>query len=225
MDMIKLFQDESGESAFSADSIFRHFLVTILSIPASDAPKLKSILKHKIGLLIKKGWPRDKEPKAYEVNKDIRFGRATICDILKTLAEIPTLRINYIVVDKTKITNQSFISAPYGIVYNYFTGVLLSEMVFEDNLNNIHLTYDIRNKETHNKRRFTEYLQTKIYGMALEKRIHVDMFITGDCSHKCYGLLAVDYFCWAIFRKFERADDSFVELFKNKVGRRQEWYI
>ena len=223
--MVRLFQDESGESAFSASSIYRHFLVTILSVSVPDAKKLKRLLKRRIALLINKGWPEHKEPKAFELNRDIRFGRPVICSILKMLTAIPTLSINYIVVDKTKITNQSFMSSPYGIVYNYFTGILLSEMIFQDNLHKVHLTYDIRNKETHNKRRFKEYLQTKIYGMALENNLNIDMTITGENSHKCYGLLATDYFCWAIFRKFERADDYFVRLFENKIGRRREWYI
>ena len=138
---------------------------------------------------------------------------------------LPTLGISYIVVNKARIINESFRTAPYGTVYNYFTGILLSEMMFQDNLHEIHLIYDIRNKETHTNRHFQEYLQTKIYGMALENNININMIIQGEQSHKCYGLLAADYFSWAIFRKFEHAADSFFRLFENKLNRRREWYI
>jgi hypothetical protein len=223
--MINLFQDESGDCSFSANSLCRNFLITVLSISPSDAEKLKRLLKRRIAFFISKGWPKDKEPKAFALNKDIRFGQAAICNILKTLVTIPTLGINYIVVNKAEITNQSFISAPYGTAYNYFTGILLSEMIFQDNMRDVHLICNTRNKETHTKRHFQEYLKTKIYGMALENNVNVNIVIKGEYSHKCYGLLAADYFSWAIFRKFERDDDSFFKLFENKLSRRREWYI
>jgi len=38
-------------------------------------------------------------------------------------------------------------------------------------------------------------------------------------------LLAVDYISWAIYRKFERRDDYFYQLFEHKINHKIEWYI
>ena len=223
--MIKLFQDESGECSFSTKSIYQHFLITILSVSTPYHKTIKNALKRRITFLIKQGWPPKKEPKAYEINKDKHFGQPVITDILTKLKVIPTLKVNYIVINKARITNKSFLNAPYGTGYNYFSGILLSEMIFDDGLYDVHLTYDARNKESSVKRHFQDYLQTKIYGKALEKSTDVNITFTPEQSHNSYGLLAVDFFSWAIFRKFEQGDNAFYNIFLNQLGRRREWYI
>ena len=223
--MKRLFQDESGECSFSTRSNYRHFAISILSINPSRLKVIQNCLRKKFASFIKKGWDKTKEFKAYELHKNRRFGKEAVSNVLASLVSIPSLEISYIVVNKEKITNQSFRKAPYGTAYNYFTGVLLSEMVFQDGFNSIHLIYDKKNKETHENKHFREYLETKILGMALENDTAVNLLIEGHDSAKCYGLLAADYFSWAIFRKFEYGDEHFFNLFSHKLKRRREWYI
>ena len=223
--MKRLFQDESGDCSFSNKSRHKHFLITILSIDPPFLNKVKNRLKGKFAHFIKKGWDKTQEVKAFKLNKYRKFGRDAVSSVLNTLITIPSLEINYIIVNKENITNQSFRNAPYGTAYNYFTGVLLSEIVFQDGFNNVYLVYDKRNKESHQNKHFQEYLKTKIFGIALENNTNVSLSIAGDDSHQQYGLLAVDYFSWAIFRKFEYQDDFFFKLFEGKLRRRREWYI
>ena len=116
-----------------------------------------------IASLIQDGWPKGKEPKAFEVMKDLRYGKAEMCKIIGMLTAIPSLEISYLVVNKPMITNNSFRNAPYGTAYNYFTGVLLSELVFQDKFLDVKMTYDRRNKETHNNKHFREYLNTRAF--------------------------------------------------------------
>ena len=59
------------------------------------------------------------------------------------------------------------------LTYNYFTGVLLSELVFKDQISSFMMMYDERNKETHPNKRFEEYLQTKLYGTAFESDTNI----------------------------------------------------
>jgi len=223
--MSQLFLDESGECSFSSDSIYEHFLITILSIDPSQAYKLKNRLKRKYAIYIKKGWDKNREFKAFDLFKDKRFGYQAITDILNEITSIDTLQISYLVVKKDNIKNKTFRDAPYGTGYNYFSGVLLSELVFIDNLTDIQLTFDKRNKETHPNRHFREYLETKIYGIALEKDIDVSLAIQGADSQQSYGLQAVDYCSWSIFRRFESNDDRFYNSLQSKLLRRREWYI
>lgn len=223
--MILLFQDESGDCSFSQNSCYRHFVITFLSIDPTQLNKLKRRLKRKFKSFIKKGWNKSEEFKASSLNRDVRFGKSAVSSVLNNLVIIPSLEISYIAINKEKITNQSFRQAPYGPAYNYFTGLLLSEMMFCDGMSDIHLVYDKRNKETHTNKHYREYLETIIFGKALENNANVNLHIEGGESHKFYGLLAVDYFSWALFRKFEYKDDSFFNLFKKKLKRRREWYI
>jgi hypothetical protein len=148
-----------------------------------------------------------------------------VANVISSLTAISALEINYIVINKHKITNQSFRNAPYGAAYNYFAGVLFSEMVFQDKLYDTHLIYDMRNKETHPNKHFKEYLEAQIYGQALRDNINVDITIEGFQSHQVYGLQAVDYFSWALFRKFEYHDETFSKIFAHKLHRRREWYL
>ena len=223
--MWQLFLDESGECSFSSSSQYKHFLITILSINAVDITKLKRRLQRAFASFIKSGWDKRRELKAAEVYKNRKFGPKSITDILQVMIPIESLRISYLVVRKEGITYPSFRSASYGIGYNYFTGTLLSELVFTDNMHELQLIYDRRNKESHPNKHFREYLETKIYGTALEQNIDVNMTIQGDDSQKSYGLRGLDYFCWSIFRKFESGDDSYYRLFKHKLLRKREWYI
>ena len=138
--------------------------------------------------------------------------------------QLNSIKISYLVVNKNNIKHQAFRDAPYGIGYNYFTGVLLSELVFQDNICYFQLTYDEKSKETHPNRRFAEYL-TKIYGSALELDTNVAFTLSRGKSHESYGLRAVDFICWSIFRKFEYSDTRFFNVFSQNILRRREWYI
>lgn len=221
----QLFLDESGECSFSESSIYKHFLITILSIDAIRANQIKKCLKRRFASFVRRGWSKEKELKASELYRDKRFGTPAVVNVLQSLTRVSSLETSYIVVNKDKISHESFRKAPYGIGYNYFTSVLLSELIFQDGFHSIHLIYDIRNKETHQKRHFKEHLETSILGAALEKDIQVKFTVQGADSSSCYGLLAVDFFSWAIFRKFEHRDDRFYKLILNSMKRRREWYV
>lgn len=219
----RLFLDESGECSFSAQSIYKHFVLTILSVDECEAKNIKKNLQRRFRHFINNGWPKDKEIKA--VNLYSRLGNKAVNDIINSLLKLKSLEVSYIVVNKHGIKSEAFKQATYGIAYNYFTGILLSELIFQDGYHNTRLIYDLRNKETHEKRHFKEHLKTKILGMGLEKGVDIHLEIDGMQSDKCYGLMAVDFFSWAIFRKFEHGDDRFFKLFRDRLKRKREWYI
>jgi hypothetical protein len=194
-------------------------------IDDSEFTILKGKLKRQFAYFIRNGWDKTKEIKASELYKDIRFGASAVFRVLNALMQLNSIKISYLVVNKNNIKHQAFRDAPYGIGYNYFTGVLLSELVFQDNICDFQLTYDEKNKETHPNRRFVEYLQTKIYGSAFELDRNVAFTLKRGRSHESYGLRAADFICWSIFRKFEYSDNRFFDVFSQKILRRREWYI
>jgi len=223
--MLHLFLDESGECSFSQNSAYKHFVITIISIDDSEFTTLKDKLKRQFAYFIRNGWDKAKEIKASELYKDRRFGASAVFRVLSALMQLNSIKISYLVVNKNNIKHQAFRDAPYGIGYNYFTGVLLSELVFQDNICDFQLTYDEKSKETHPNRRFVEYLQTKIYGSAFELDRNVAFTLRRGKSREAYGLRAVDFICWSIFRKFEYNDTRFFNVFSQNILRRREWYI
>ncbi|MBA7491568.1 hypothetical protein ES702_02116 [subsurface metagenome] len=223
--MKHLFLDESGECSFTKASGYRHFLITILSVDTSEVKKIKNHLRRKTASFIKRGWDKSKEIKAFNLYKYKKFGEKAILDVISSLIKINSLEISYIIVNKEKIENLSFRNASYGISYNYFTGVLLSELIFDDEFYEVSLIFDKRNKESHQNKYFKEYLETKIFGKSLEKEINVKFGLAGYDSKDVYGLKAVDFFSWSIFRKFEHSDNRFFNLISKKLKRKREWYI
>ena len=221
----KLFLDESGECSFSDHSNYKHFLLAIISLDIDKAKIIKVKLMREFRNLIRKGWNKNVEIKASSLYKNRKFGKKSVFQILETLLKVESIQFHYLVVNKNRIENQSFRSAHYGIAYNYFSGVLLSELVFQDGFHEIDLTYDLRNKETHQKRHFKEQLETKIYGMSFEQGIPVEMKIEGLMSDKSYGLRAVDFISWSIFRRFESNDNRFFDKISGKIGRARQWYV
>lgn len=200
-------------------------MVTILSVDPSENQKLKNCLKRSCLKFIGRGWDKNEEIKASKIYSKKGFGADSVCYVLNGLVKIPTLEVHYIGVNKNKITSQSLRDAPYGVSYNYFAGELLSILVFEEQFTNLNLIYDLRNKESHNRRHFEEYLKTKIFGTAFEKQIEVTMGASGMESTQSKGLQAVDFFSWSIFRNVEYKDPRFTKIFAHKIGRRKEWYI
>jgi hypothetical protein len=219
----KLYLDESGDCSFSEKSACKHFLITLISVEARFSEIIKKRLRRQFAKIIKNGWDKYTEIKAYTLyyhkqNKPVE-------DILKALMTIESLRVHYIVVNKDKIKNESFRNSSYGIGYNYFTKIILSELIFQDDLSEIDFIYDLRNKETHAKKHFKQYLETEIFGMSLEQNKTVKLSINGLQSDKCYGLMAVDFCSWGLYRHFEHGDDRFLSIIKDNLGRRREWYL
>lgn len=220
-----LYLDESGDCSFSESSAHKHFLITIISVDSSDKFKIKNTLKKKFSGFIRNGWDKTKEVKAVTLYRDRRFGSSAVINVLASLIKISSLEVSYFIVNKRKISHQSFKNSPYGIAYNYFAGVLLHGLIFKHKFHHISLAYDIRNKETHKKKHFEEYIKTKNFGIALEKNIEVVLNVKGFPSSKNHGLLAVDFFSWAIFRNFEKSDGRFFAIFRDKLKGKKEWYI
>ena len=223
--MLHLFLDESGECSFSPNSKYEHFLITIITIDVVESDALKARLRRQFAYFIRNGWNSTREIKASELYKNRKFGASAVLRVLNALMQLNSIKINYLVVNKNNITHQAFRDAPYGIGYNYFTGILLSELVFQDNIGDFQLTYDEKTKETHPNRRFVEYLQTKITGSAFELDRNVTFILRSGKSHESYGLRAVDFICWSIFRKFEYSDARFFNVLSQAISRRREWYI
>lgn len=188
----------------------------------------------KKGKLYKLGWPKDTEIKAnimhsLKWNKKIPIkirkamnGDEFIKEFLLSLKRSCRPRIDYIVVNKDGLRDESFRNAPYGIAYNFFAGKILVPIILE--FKDCYLTVDKRNKEIHTQRHFDGYIETKARGSALEKGISIKLTIDHAESQTNYGLQAVDFLSWSIYRKIENNDSRFFKIFEDLIKIKEEWY-
>jgi hypothetical protein len=226
--------DESGDISFALNSPYRYLVLTALIIEENDREKLSATLKRKKGALYKIGWPRnieikgatlhnlkrDKKLKA-QLSKEID-GDLIIKQFLESFVQSPCPRIDYLVLNKTRVTSEYLRTAEYGISYNFFSGRLLIPIAKE--LKECRIFADPRNKETHSKRAFRQYLETEVLKISIDDKVELSCKIEQPPSHENHGLQAVDLFSWAIHRRFAANDHRFINLLWKCIKGRQEWY-
>ena len=197
----------------------------------NDPVDLKRTLRSFEKKLIRKGWPPREEIKASKLygsprNKDIPKSFKYKTDPITPLGEIYSklsltpIEVDYISVKKANLTD-TLKSAPYGIIYNYLAWKVLG---FRLRVSiDVHLIVDARNKEIHNGKHFDGYVETKAFEAYPVPRRLTIQHLNSDES---FGLRAVDYFSWGIFRKYEFGDDRFYRMFSKKLNRVncQAWF-
>ena len=229
-----IYCDESGESSFSKDSAYDYFSICTLTIGEDKKNKIKNTMKRKTAKLYNMGWPKEIEIKASilhglnsnnNISQDVKnniSGDEFIKEILLSLKNSCSPRIDYIAVGKDGLQDPSFRSAPYAIAYNFFAGKILIPIILE--CKDCFLTIDKRNKEMHAQRHFDGYIETKARGDAFEKKIDINLEIKHDESQNNFGLQVVDFFSWSIYRKIKNKDIRFFRIFEDLIHLKEEWY-
>lgn len=229
-----IYCDESGEASFSKNSVYKYFSICTLTIDEGKRSKIKNTIKKKKSKLYTLGWPKEIEIKANilhslksnpnipQVVKDNVNGDNFIQEVLISLKNSCSPRIDYIIVNKEGLKPGTFDKAPYGIAYNYFAGKILIPIILD--CKDCYLTIDKRNKEMHNHMHFSGYIETKVRGDAMEKGIDINLEIKHGESQNESGLQAVDFFSWSIYRNFAHNDSRFLDIFTELIKIKEKWY-
>jgi len=227
--------DESGEISFSKKSDYDYFLITAMTIKTEDEIKLIRTLKRKYSKLYNIGWPKDKEIKStalhnlkWENNvpqniKDNLDGDKFIEEIIQSLKLSCPFTVAFFIVKKSGIINPYFRHAPYGIAYNFFAGKLIPQIILKNE--SCLLIMDQRNKETHGKQCFDEYISTTLLNKIINEKTIIDFEIKHSESHSVLGLQAVDFLCWSIYRSILKKETRFLDLFIDTISEGIRWYI
>ena len=112
--------------------------------------------------------------------------------------------------------------APYGILYNVFSGNILTDAYAPHLEGDIYIVADQRNKESHDKLTFNAHIKTKLITDCQHAGV---IQIDHKESHDVLGLQAVDFVSWGLFRDYEHGDPSFKQIITPKVCHRYEWYM
>ena len=203
-----LYLDESGDLGFDFvnKKPSKFFTITILAIrgPVNNRLLIKAVKKtltRKLNLK-KSSTPELKGTKTvleikkyfYIHAKDIKFAIYALTLNKKRVYERLTK-------DKER-------------VYNYISRLVLDEIPFEKAHEPVMLILD-KSKTQKQIWDFNQYIVRQLKGR-LDPKVPLD--IKHQDSQQYYGLQAVDLFSWGIFRKYEKRDSKWFEIFREKVA-------
>jgi hypothetical protein len=99
-------------------------------------------------------------------------------------------------------------------VYNYISRLVLDKIPFEKAQEQVILVLD-KSKSPKEIGDFNQYIFRQLKGR-LDPKVPLD--IKHENSRQYHGLQAVDLFSWGIFRKYEKRDSEWFDIFRDKVA-------
>jgi len=206
--MVYLYLDESGDLGFDfiTKKPSKFFTVSILVVKGSDNNRMvinavkntlrRKLRKRKTTLSMElKGSKQSLEIKKYFYSK----------------VEKADIKIYALTLNKKRV-NQSLRNAKSRL-YNFIARKVLDEIDLNCANQRVIFTVD-KSKGKSEIVDFNRYIIDQIKGK-LDPKIPLD--ILHKQSHEILPLQAVDLFAWGVFRKYERKDYSWYEVFEEKV--------
>jgi len=195
--MAYILLDESGDLGFSAHSS-KFFIVTILFADSKRPLERVSRRVHKtLGKKFKKvGVLHAYNEEPVTRQRLLHQASALDCSVLA------------IVLNKSKVDEKA-------VLYNYVTNILLDRLFTKKPvpLNGpVHLIASKRETNKFLNHNFTEYLTHQVN---TAHKIPIKVEIATPQKEK--SLQVVDFVSWALFRKYELADESYYNLIRSKI--------
>jgi len=202
--MLYLYLDESGDLGFDffAKKPSKYFTVTILSV--SGIENNRRLIKAVRKTIRRKLPQRQSELKGAKDSIRIKeyFYR-----------QVSALPFNIYAVTLNKRRVYDSLAQQKDRVYNFIARNVLDRMPVENASTRIQVIID-RSKSKKEISEFNEYIIRHLKGR-IDPRVPLDIYHWP--SHENMGLQAVDTFSWGIFRKYEKKDYEWFNIFKEKV--------
>ncbi len=206
-----LYLDESGDFGFdfTNKNPSKFFTITILAVSSIDANRkiINAVNKTLRRKLNRKG-------KRSRIVQELK-GTGTSINVKKYLfKELKDIRFGVYAVTLNKQRLFKELSCNKARVYNYIARQVIDKIPFERAVDiRIELIID-KSKGHDGISGFNQYIYQQ-----LESRISInvplDIYHRDSCESK--GLQVCDMFCWGIFRKYERDDFEWFNIYKEKV--------
>jgi len=104
-------------------------------------------------------------------------------------------------------------------VYNFMTRYVLDQIPFDNANLRVKIIID-KSKTKKNIFEFNQYILRQIKSK-FDPKVPLDIYHYDSKQNS--GLQAVDLFCWGIFRKYERGDKEWFNIFKDKIVYDQQY--
>lgn len=203
--MLYLYLDESGDLGFDffAKKPSKFFTITILSVQGVEN---NQALRGAVKKTIKRKLARNPHSELKGSNTSLEIKR-----YFYGLASAIPFSIYALTLNKKRVYGD--ITQRKDRVYNFIARKVLDLIPLDAVSTRISLVID-RSKGKQEIREFDDYIIRQLSGR-IDPRIPV--YIDHHLSHENPQIQAVDLFSWGIFRKYEKADFEWFNLFKNKV--------
>jgi len=212
--MLFLYLDESGDLGFDFvnKKPSKFFTITILAVKEVVANRalinsVRHTIKRKFSTHVNtaelKGSKTSFEIKEYFYKqcKNIEFGIYSLTLNKKRLYE-------HLAKDKER-------------VYNFVARLVMDKIPLEKADTRIYLIVD-KSKARPETEEFNLYISRELKGR-IDPKVPVDIF--HYLSHENLGLQAADMFCWGVFRKYEKRDEKWFNVFWKEKGRYDSLYL
>ncbi|MCD4764530.1 MAG: DUF3800 domain-containing protein [Desulfobacterales bacterium] len=104
-------------------------------------------------------------------------------------------------------------------LYNFMARFILEKVDLSKTGDAVNLIID-RSKNREEIRDFNKYVANQLEGLLPLK---VPLYITHELSQHNVGLQAVDLFCWGLYRKYEKNDTAWYNIFIKAVKFEDEY--
>lgn len=210
-----MYLDESGDLGFDYvnKKPSKFFTVAILAISGIDKNRaLINCVKNTIKRKLRKKNASTAELKGSKLSIEIKkyfYGR---CKNIK-------FGIYALTLNKKRLYEN--LSKDKERVYNYIARLVMDKIPFERAITRVELIVD-KSKSKPEIAEFNSYIMRALKGR-LDPNIPLDIY--HYISHESAGLQAADIFCWGIFRKYERKDTEWFEIFRQDKVRYEDLYL
>lgn len=211
--MLYLYLDESGDLGFDFvnKKPSKFFTITILAIrgPENNRKLIKAVsktLKRKI---------KGKKSTVEELK-----GAKTVFEIKKYFYnQVRELKFAVYALTLNKRRVFERLAKDKERVYNYISRLVLDKIPFEKTQEQVVLILD-KSKTQKQVWDFNQYVLRQLKGR-LDPKVPLD--IKHQDSQQYHGLQAVDLFSWGIFRKYEKKDLQWFDIFSEKVASEEQY--
>jgi len=208
-----LYLDESGDLGFDFvnKKPSKFFTVTIL---AMKGPLNNRLLTKAVKKTLKRKLNRKKA-----TTEELK-GARTIFEIKKYFYnQIKDLKFAIYALTLNKKRVYERLTRDKERVYNYISRLVLDKIPFEKAQVQVMLILD-KSKSPKEIGDFNQYIFRQLKGR-LDPKVPLD--IKHENSRRYYGLQAVDLFSWGIFRKYEKKDTAWFDIFREKVAFEEQY--
>lgn len=212
--MIYLYLDESGDLGFDFvnKKPSKFFTITILAVKGFVANRsLINSVKHTLRRKFRN-----------KMNVAELKGSKTSAEILKYFyKQCRNIDFGIYSLTLNKKRLYSHLAKDKDRVYNYVARLVLAKIPLENANTRIYLIVD-KSKARPEIEEFNSYIMRELKGR-IDPNVPVDIY--HYVSHENLGLQAVDIFCWGIFRKYEKRDVQWFNLFWKDKGKYDSLYL
>lgn len=198
-----LYLDESGDLGFDfiSKKPSRFFTIVILAVFGWE--------DHKRILQAVKRTLHRKVPKAHE----LKASKSSLEVKRYFYRQIADVKFELYAMTLSKKETVLALMQDKGRIYNFITGYLLSQIPFEKATTNIQFVVD-RSKGFVELEEFNQDIVQQLQGR-IDPKVKLDIWHRRSQEH--LGIQAADLFAWGFFRKNERRDSEWFDVYKGKV--------